>query len=238
MLYKKNADKNLDLSLFKNPTSEYRAMPFWAWNGKQVENHVTGWYVDKSIQTISLSKIQKGENILEVEVPIGKRTMVEWMYLLGDFGVEVSGKNTKIVLKREKLAFGDLTVQGFPFYTGNVTYHMNVETKSGILNLCSACYYGAMQEAQLDDNESVEIIYPPYRVSFGKVEAGKHRINLHFYGTRQNGFGSVHLADEKRTFLNPASWRTEGDEWCYEYRLKKTGIMSTPEITLVPESLL
>lgn len=34
MLYKKNKTEDLDIELFKNPTSEYRAAPFWAWNCK------------------------------------------------------------------------------------------------------------------------------------------------------------------------------------------------------------
>lgn len=202
------------------------------WNGRTVNNQIDGWYVDKAIQTILLPKIEKGENLLEVDVPIGNRTMVEWMYLLGDFGVEVFGKNAKIVAKCERLAFGDLTVQGLPFYTGNVTYHIPIETKSGTLNIRSGFYIGAMQEAQLDNKETVAMIYPPYRASFGHVEAGRHQIHLTFYGTRQNGFGALHLVDEKRPFFNPSSWRTVGDEWCYEYMLRKTGVMATPEITL------
>ena len=32
MLYKKNLEKTLSKELFKNPTSEYRGTPFWAWN--------------------------------------------------------------------------------------------------------------------------------------------------------------------------------------------------------------
>ena len=32
MLYKKNQAKKLDDQLFRNPTSEYRGTPFWAWN--------------------------------------------------------------------------------------------------------------------------------------------------------------------------------------------------------------
>ncbi|MBQ9734408.1 MAG: hypothetical protein IJV95_00980 [Clostridia bacterium] len=32
MFYKKNLTKDLSIDLFKNPTSEYRATPFWAWN--------------------------------------------------------------------------------------------------------------------------------------------------------------------------------------------------------------
>ena len=31
-LYKKNSEKTLSKELFKNPTSEYRGTPFWAWN--------------------------------------------------------------------------------------------------------------------------------------------------------------------------------------------------------------
>ncbi|MBQ6948023.1 MAG: hypothetical protein IJN42_08235, partial [Clostridia bacterium] len=34
MLYKKNDAKTLSVDLFKNPTSEYRATPFWSWNAK------------------------------------------------------------------------------------------------------------------------------------------------------------------------------------------------------------
>ena len=32
MIYKQNYLNSLPDSLFKNPTSEYRGTPFWAWN--------------------------------------------------------------------------------------------------------------------------------------------------------------------------------------------------------------
>ena len=32
MLYKKNRAPSLSDDLFRNPTSEYRGAPFWAWN--------------------------------------------------------------------------------------------------------------------------------------------------------------------------------------------------------------
>ena len=34
MIYKHNNSERLDMELFKNPTSEYRGAPFWAWNCK------------------------------------------------------------------------------------------------------------------------------------------------------------------------------------------------------------
>ncbi|MCR5483985.1 MAG: hypothetical protein K6F09_00160 [Clostridiales bacterium] len=38
MLYNKNLSPALDDELFKNPTAEYRAAPFWSWNDKIEEN--------------------------------------------------------------------------------------------------------------------------------------------------------------------------------------------------------
>lgn len=34
MFYKKNTEEQLRDDLFRNPTSEYRGTPFWAWNCK------------------------------------------------------------------------------------------------------------------------------------------------------------------------------------------------------------
>ena len=41
MLYKKNSEKVLSGELFKNPTSEYRGAPFWAWNCKMNKEMLT-----------------------------------------------------------------------------------------------------------------------------------------------------------------------------------------------------
>ena len=40
MLYKKNQAKDLSPDLFRNPTSEYRGTPFWAWNGKMEKDEL------------------------------------------------------------------------------------------------------------------------------------------------------------------------------------------------------
>ena len=40
MLYRKSLTPQLDIKLFKNPTSEYRAAPFWAWNCKLDPNQL------------------------------------------------------------------------------------------------------------------------------------------------------------------------------------------------------
>ena len=49
MLYKKNTVPSLSEELFKNPTAEYRATPFWAWNTKLSQD-----LLNKEIASLSL----------------------------------------------------------------------------------------------------------------------------------------------------------------------------------------
>ena len=201
------------------------------WNGKEFSNTVIGWYADKAIKTVALPPIKKGENILEISIPFGKHTNVEWAYLLGDFGVEVYGRYVHIIPSKEKLAFGNITVQGLPFYGGNITYHVPLETNGGSLKIRSSQYKGIMQSVCLDGEKEYPMIYPPYTVEMNDVKAGKHILNITLYGHRRNGFGPVHLANLKETWIGPTAWRSTGEAWCYDYMICEEGIMTTPEIT-------
>ena len=201
------------------------------WNGEAIANTVTGWYTDKSIKTVALPKLRKGENILTVDIPYGKRTNVEWAYLLGDFGVRVAGSVCTVVEKAEKLSFGDITEQGLPFYGGNVTYHIPVETDGGAVSLKAPHYRGTLLGVRLDDGEEKALIYPPYHCALGTPAKGKHTIALTLYGHRRNGFGPVHLADLNDKWIGPGAWRSEGDRWTEAYRICEEGILTAPAIT-------
>lgn len=200
------------------------------WNGKEVANTVTGWYVDKSIKTVDLPMIQIGENVLEVSIPFGERTNVEWAYLLGNFGVEVHGRYAHIVAARKELAFGNITSQGLPFYGGNITYHIPVDTEGGKLTVRSSKYKGSLQTVSVDGAEELPIIYPPYIAEIDEVGAGKHTVDLTLYGHRRNGFGPVHLADLKKHWIGPVQWRTDGENWSYDYMICEEGV-NTPVIS-------
>jgi len=201
------------------------------WNGQPVQNTVTGWYVDKSIKTVALPPLRTGENVLEADVPFGERSGVEWSYLLGDFGVEAIGRHTRIVAARKELAFGNIAVQGLPFYGGNLTYHIPVETAGGEIRVRSSRYRGAMQEVRLDGGKEIPVIYPPYQAALGAPAPGRHTVDITLYGHRRNGFGPLHLADTKETFIGPKVWRTEGEYWTYDYMLCEEGVLNTPVIT-------
>ncbi len=198
------------------------------WNGAPVASDITGWYTDKSIKTVTLPGLQVGENVLEAVVPFGRRTNLEWAYLLGDFGVSVSGRCACIVPAPATLAFGDVTTQGLPFYGGNITWHVPVTTAGGNITVRSSQYRGALQTVALDDAEAA-IIYPPYTATL-PAAAGDHTLHITLYGNRRNGFGPVHLTDLADRWIGPNAWRSEGDRWCYDYLIAQLGILTTPEV--------
>jgi hypothetical protein len=200
------------------------------WNGQEVPGIITGWYADKAIKTVALPPVKKGENILEADIPFGKRTNVEWVYLLGDFGVEVYGRIVRMVAARPQLAFGNFTTQGLPFYGGNITYHVPVDTTGGAVKVRSSQYKGIMQSMTLDGGQEQPAIYPPYTVRFDDVAPGRHTLDITLYGHRRNGFGPVHLANLKETWIGPDAWRSTGEAWCYDYMICEEGILTTPDI--------
>ncbi len=201
-----------------------------SFNGQKVDNAPCGWYIDKSIKTLRLPPVRQGNNILEIEYPFGKRTAAEPCYLLGKFGVEVRGRVARIVQPAETLAFESITNQTLPFYSGVLTYHFEVETRGGELEVTIPQYRGAVLTASVDNGEPVVIAFSPYKANFGTLPAGRHRLDINLYVPRTNTCGPLHCADEQLSYPGPGAWRTSGDSWCYEYRLKREGIIVTPRI--------
>ncbi len=207
------------------------------WNGKEISGKGKGYYVDRAIKTVRIPVIGKGENILEVILPFGKRTATEWCYLLGNFGVRVAGSETVIVPLADRLGYGSITHQTLPFYSGAVDYHLDftvpAECDGDELSVTAPQYKGSLIEVLLDGKTAGEIIYPPYRISLGNVSSGEHTVTIRLYVPRTNGFGPVHLADEKYSYPGPISWRVENDSFGYEYHLHEEGIMMKPAVECI-----
>ena len=201
------------------------------WNGEPVTASPDGYYVDRSIQKIALPPIRKGENILRVTFPFAERSDCEAMYLLGEFGVEIAGRQLTITELPEILGFSDLTYQGLPFYGGAVSYHIPVhcaEEQDAVLRIPH--YTAAVNTVEVDGEKKSVVAYPPYDADLGRLTAGDHAISVTSYISRRNCFGDVHNADEKMSWIGPNSWVTRGSRWTYEYRLRRTGVLSTPQM--------
>ena len=198
-------------------------------NGEKVKPIVKGWFVDESIKKVKIPALKKGDNEIEIVLPFGQRTNVEWCYLLGNFGVKVQGAYHTLTAPVKELGFGDWTTQGLPFYCGNVTYKIPVEVKGDSLTVRVPQYRGAVLGMELDGKRVGDMAYAPYEFTY-VTTPGTHEIGITVYGNRVNGFGCVHNCDDLTSWFGPACWRSEGISWSYEYRLRKCGLLVSPQI--------
>ncbi|MDO5418245.1 MAG: hypothetical protein Q4F29_13670, partial [Lachnospiraceae bacterium] len=192
------------------------------WNGGPVCDEVTGWYTDRDIQTIRLGALQSGKNILEIQLPYHAALQVENMYLLGDFGVAAAGKNTRITAPVRKIGFGDIGVQGLPFYGGNLTCRGEIsvsEEESGAWMVQTAKFRCPLLRCSLDGKDCGIIAVSPYQAELGDVKPGIHTVEFKIYGNRVNTFGPVHNCNQTERWIGPNAWRSTGTSWSDEYQL-------------------
>ena len=201
-------------------------------NGAPVTATPDGWFCDKDIKTVPLGTLNAGENTIELRLPFGRRTNVEWCYLLGSFGVSVQGEYRVLTPMPEKVGFADLSQQGLAHYGSNITYSFPITTNGGKISMEIPHYAGAAVWVKVGEAKNC-VVYPPYRTVLD-VPAGTHTVELKLLGHRHNCFGPIHNADPKFIWTNPPRYRVTGSSWTESYRLKPLGILTTPIIEEIP----
>lgn len=197
-------------------------------NGEAVSEENLGNYVDITISKRPLPPIKKGTNTLLVTLPFGKTSNAENIFILGRFGVRVEGYEATVTALPEKIAFGDITRLGMPFYGANITYKMKAAAKDGRITVQVSDYAGACVSVAVDGVEAGDIIYQPYILTVDNIAEGEHEVEITLYGNRYNSFGPIHLVDDKESWHGPGAWRSVTDKWTYEYNLRKVGILKQP----------
>lgn len=204
------------------------------WNGRTVETNISGWYVDEDIKTIRLGKVTTGLNILELQITFDGKIPIENVYLLGDFGVMLRGKQAYITEPVRELAFSDICGQGLPFYGGNITYHVGLELENAVeaLEIQISKFRAPVIRVKMDGIDLGRIAFSPYSLKIGQLKKGQHLLEITAYGNRVNTFGTVHNCNEKESWIGPNAWRSSGTSWSYEYQLKASGILISPVVTI------
>ncbi len=230
LLYTVNSEIEYEGALLATEMPEVAEICF---NGEAVDKTEVGYFTDKSIKTLRLPTIRQGANKLEMVLPLGDRTATEWCYILGDFGVRLEGTQKTVTSPADKLGFGSVTDAKMPFYSGNVDYHLAFtapEACKGKIKVNG--YRGAAVRVTLDGEKSGIIAYEPYEFDFGELTAGEHSVTVTLYGTRHNSFGALHDANYSDDWYGEDRWRSRGEAWCYEYKIRDMGVMTSPVITL------
>lgn len=214
-------------------------------DGDVIPSKRSGWWVDEGISTVELApSLSKGSHELILEIQFSKISSLERVYLLGGFHVQLRGHKALMMgdLDLSQVAFGDWTVQGLPFYAGNVSYHCSLTVPCGVqagseLALQIPQIAGPVATVALEDPNGKEpsiVAFPPRVAPLGQLEPGKtFRVTVTSFGNRENAFGAIHVPPNTTNWFGPDAWRTEHEWWMDEYNVKKMGILSRP-VLLVP----
>jgi len=201
-------------------------------NGVCIDMTPVGWYVDKFIKTVRLPAIKAGKNMIKLTMLFDRKSNIENLFILGEFDVSVWGERKRIEAFKPKYDFGDITRQGLPFYTGNLHYEFSFEAEEVFSEAVIEVphFEGTVLEVLLDGKSKGMIAYAPHRLRIGDVEKGHHKLEVVLYGSRYNGFGTLHNYNTEFTWYGPDSYRTSGSQWSDNYLLHAMGIISRVEL--------
>ena len=199
-------------------------------NGEKVTAPADGYYVDKAFRTVPI-EVKKGRNVIDVTIPMGKYERFENCYLLGAFGVELSGQKGRLVALPEKLAFRDLCEQKMPFYSGKITYHTSFVSEGEDAEI-SFRYASALLHVKVNEVQK-DILFAPYAATF-PTKKGENTLTVTAYAPRENAFGAVHVRRKFKRSDSP-SWfnTTKFLHRSKNYILDKGGILEAPVVRLL-----
>lgn len=200
-------------------------------NGTPVALNPAGYFTDECIRTLPLPDIREGENELVLEMDFTEKTNVEWCYILGDFGVSAQGCRPSLTSFPDSLVYGDVTAMKLPFYGADILYKTEFTTdQQHDAELFVPRFQGTLIRVWVDGQDKGPIAFAPHTLDLGSLSPGKHQLSLLLYGNRYNSFGCLHNTNTELTWFGPTCWRTQGNEWAYQYNLKPFGIMQNPRI--------
>lgn len=192
------------------------------------------WFTDQSIRQLTLPPLRRGRNVLELVFPFTPKVSLENMFLLGGFGISLSGTCPHITAMPKRLYFGDITRQGLPFYTGNLFYEFTVDFPAdGRWMLTVPHFAGAALDVWLDGECCGMIAFSPHQLTLPPVQKGKHALRVRLLNTRYNAFAALHNANPNYKWYGPAAYRTQESEWSESYLVKPVGVLS--RVVLIKE---
>lgn len=195
-------------------------------NGVQVPAVSSGKWIDICFDELEIPAdcLRPGGNTIDIEMAYYGTSGIEAVYLLGDFGVKVQGDSAILTALPDRLAIGDITGQGLPFYSGSVVYETEeIEGLSGASVAVTVEDFGGSLVKLLGDGEGV-IAFPPYQARIGNLRG------IEVVLTRRNTFGPLHQFPREAPSYGPGNFVTEGEGWSRDYMLYPQGLLEKPVI--------
>ncbi|WP_271752736.1 glycosyl hydrolase [Cohnella sp. JJ-181] len=211
-------------------------------NGELVEARPSGWYLDKSLRTVTLPRLVAGDNALIVDCAYTHDMELEDAFLIGSFALDA---HRSLVREPERLALGDWCLQGYPHYCGSMVYRYEFSANANRadparLFLKMGTYEAVTIKLTLNGLHERAI---PWRAA-GTVELtegladGVNRLEVEVAGSPRNLLGPLHEAETGAAWTDWWSFRPTGDAYTPSYQLLPYGLTGPIELFLVPNTVI
>ncbi|WP_130860634.1 glycosyl hydrolase [Gracilibacillus phocaeensis] len=213
-------------------------------NGKKVEisDNLTPW-IDHSFKRVPfpLRYLTEGDNFVELETEFHEAINLEAIYLIGEFGVSILNQKNMLTKLPGKIKIGDLTKQGFPFYSGSVTYKLDYRQIEKPLKpyhdldyhnilLSFSEFEAACIKIHSEDKKTDMIAWQPYNANITDEVRDRDNIDIEVILTRRNTFGPLHLNPVHSIAYGPEHFITEGEAFSDDYMLIPSGLLAKPQL--------
>jgi len=189
-------------------------------NGHPLDLSSSDTWIDIAFHRIRLpvDVLQGGKNEIVLKTLYKENSNIEQVYLLGEFGVQLDGIRRTLIPRAEKVGVGDLCKQGFPFYSGAITYSLPLPEGAKRLKLPLIGAACAKVNGQV-------LGWDPFEANVS--DCGR-TVDLELVLTRRNTFGPLHDAVNTRQHNGPDHWLTEGDDFSEDCILIESGLVENP----------
>ncbi|NQU40064.1 MAG: hypothetical protein HQ523_08940 [Lentisphaerae bacterium] len=195
----------------------------------------SGWWCDRSLRRIPLDPnlLRTGTNELRVTCRYDEQHPgLEYVYILGPFGVRVAGRDVRLVAEPTTLRIGDWVRQGFPFYAGSLSYVRSIHARLKAderLFVQIPEYRGSAVRILVNGHVAGIVAWDPPEVDITDyLEQGKGRLQIEVIGHRRNSHGPLHYFEKWPSWTGPDQFVSEGTEWTDDYQLVPCGLMKDP----------
>lgn len=197
-----------------------------------------GWWTDMSLRRLPIDPaiLRKGSNDIRLKCRYDEDfSGLEIMYLLGDFGVRVTGSKVTMTDTPAPLKTGNWTGQGLPFYSGSVTYKCTIRpTIRGKQRLFVVVpeYKGVAVRILVDGEPAGLIFSEPNEVDITDYITGNRTdLGIEIIGHRRNSHGPLHHAEKWPILTGPGEFASSGNLWKDDYQLVPCGLMKPPRLS-------
>jgi len=202
-------------------------------NGNLLSNDMEcGWWCDPSLCRLPVDPIMLhyGINEITLKMCYDETCGLEFVYLLGDFGVVAMNEGNTLIAAPRTLRLGDWVPQGLPYYSGPLTYITEFEmssTSADKVFLCLPEFRGVAAVAYINGKRAGVIGFPPYETEITiQLQSGKNMVAIEILNSRRNSHGPFHHEEKWPEGTGPETFHVDSGK----LQLVPCGLLQPPVI--------